>query len=114
MRAKLTKPARLTLSRFLIDSFGILWAYLFGEPFFICYIILIDMKIYITAKPGSKKESVEKISENVFKVSVKERPEGGKANEAIEKALAEYFNISPARVWLVAGLKSRKKVAEIN
>lgn len=72
------------------------------------------MKIYITAKPGSKKESVEKISENVFKVSVKERPEGGKANEAIEKALADYFNISSSRVRIVAGLSSRKKAVEIN
>lgn len=71
------------------------------------------MKIYIIAKPGSKKESVEKVSENSLRVSVKERPEERKANKAIEKALADYYDVPPSRVRIVSGLKSKKKIVEI-
>ncbi|PJA37619.1 hypothetical protein CO181_02780, partial [candidate division WWE3 bacterium CG_4_9_14_3_um_filter_43_9] len=49
------------------------------------------MKIFVKAKPRAKNEKIEKIGEDCFKVSVKEPPEEGKANQAIVKALAEYF-----------------------
>ncbi|MEK7162751.1 MAG: DUF167 domain-containing protein [Patescibacteria group bacterium] len=71
------------------------------------------MKIFIKAKPNSKKEFVEKISETHFTVSVKEPPLQGKANAAITKALAEYFNIAPSAVRLISGFSSKQKVFEI-
>lgn len=71
------------------------------------------MKINIKAKPNSKEEQVEKISENEFVVSVKEPPIGGRANTAILRALADYLNISSSHLRIVSGYTSRQKVVEI-
>lgn len=72
------------------------------------------MKIIVKAKPNSKSESVEKIDDLHFAVSVKAPPVKGKANEEIKKALADYFHISPARVNIIAGHTSISKIIEIN
>jgi len=71
------------------------------------------MKINIKAKPNSREEKVEKVDENNFVVSVKEKPEKGKANDAIRNALAVYFKIASARVKIVGGYSSRNKIVEI-
>lgn len=71
------------------------------------------MKIIVKARPGSKTESVEKIDDLHFEVSVKAPPMKGMANEAIRKALAAYFHISPARVNIIAGHTSKSKIVEI-
>ncbi len=49
----------------------------------------------------------------VYKVSVKEAPVAGRANEAIVRALAEYFEVGRARVRLVSGQTSKQKIFEI-
>ena len=71
------------------------------------------MKIIVKAKPSSKTESVEKIDDLHFEVSVKAPPVKGMANEAIRKALANYFKVSPSRVNIIAGHTSRQKIVEI-
>jgi hypothetical protein len=71
------------------------------------------MKISVKAKPNSREEKVEKIGENDFIVSVKERPEKGKANEAIRNALAVYFKVASSRIKIVSGYASRNKIVEI-
>ncbi|OGD30022.1 hypothetical protein A2833_02870 [Candidatus Azambacteria bacterium RIFCSPHIGHO2_01_FULL_44_55] len=71
------------------------------------------MKIIVKARPNSKNESVEKIDDLHFEVSVKEPPVKGMANEAIRRALAAYFKISPSRVNIVAGHTSKSKIVEI-
>jgi len=71
------------------------------------------MKIFVRAKPNSKKEFVEKISETNLIVAVKEPPVKGRANAAIQKALAEYFKVSPSQVVLVSGFSSKNKIFEI-
>lgn len=70
-------------------------------------------RIFIKAKTGAKTKSVEKIDDNHFKVCVKEPPQENKANEAIIKVLAEYFDISKSMVDIVAGHKSKQKIVEI-
>ncbi len=72
------------------------------------------MKIFIKAKPGSKKEGVEKISENVFLVRVKEPPIEGRANKAIIEKLSKYFKIPKSKIELVSGQNSKEKAVEIN
>ncbi len=67
------------------------------------------MQIYIKVKPGAKKKEVLKISENNFIVNVKERAVENKANLAVIKALADYFDISKSRVKIISGLKSKTK-----
>jgi uncharacterized protein (TIGR00251 family) len=71
------------------------------------------MKIFVKAKPNAKEESVEKIDENNYVVSVKEPPVKGKANEAIRNALAMHFKTASARVKIVSGFSSRNKIIEI-
>lgn len=71
------------------------------------------MKIFVKAKPSAKEEKMEKVSENVFAVSVKEPPIGGAANRAITQAIAGHFDVAPSRVRLVSGFASRQKVFEV-
>lgn len=83
------------------------------------------MKIIVKAKPNSKKESVERITQATlglennktelveYKVSVKEPPVGGKANEAVIKALAKYFDVAPSLIRLHSGATAKRKIFEI-
>jgi uncharacterized protein len=82
------------------------------------------MKIVVKAKPRSRESKVELVTQpslalglekapDIYKVSVKEPPENGKANDAIIVALAEYFDIPRSSVQLVLGQSSRKKIFEI-
>ncbi|MCX6759938.1 MAG: DUF167 domain-containing protein [Candidatus Nealsonbacteria bacterium] len=72
------------------------------------------MKIFIKAKPSSKVEKIEKISDNVFIVRVREPAEDGRANKAIVEALAEYFKVSKSSVDILSGHTSKTKIIEIN
>ena len=71
------------------------------------------MKISVKVKLKSKQKKVEKIKKNFFQVSIKEKPIKGKANKALINILAGYFNISPSRIKVASGLKSKNKVFEI-
>ena len=72
------------------------------------------MKIFVKAKPNSRVEKIEKISDNIYMVWVKELAEDGKANEAIIKSLAEYFNVTKSSVSILSGHTSKTKIIEIN
>jgi len=77
------------------------------------------MKVFVKAKTGAKKESVEKLDSkddwkaDYFLVSVKERPIKGAANAAIIKALAKHFNVPPSRIKNISGATSKWKTFEI-
>lgn len=82
------------------------------------------MKIFVKAKPGAKEEKVEiekpqqslwQIDEKDLhlKISVKERPIEGRANDAIKKALAKYLDISNSQLTLISGASSKNKVFEV-
>ncbi len=71
------------------------------------------MKIFVIAKTGSKSHGLEQIDATHFVVSVKEPPKDGKANRAIEKALAAHFGVPFMNVWIISGKTSRNKVIEI-
>lgn len=78
------------------------------------------MKIFVKAKTNAKEDKVTppllkliQEDEEWWTVSVKERPVDGRANEAITKLLAEYFDISKSQVQLISGATSKRKVFEI-
>ncbi|MCR4328362.1 MAG: DUF167 domain-containing protein [Patescibacteria group bacterium] len=71
------------------------------------------MKITVRAKPSAKTTFVEKIDEKTFIISVVEPSRENKANFAIIKALAEYFNTSFSRIRLVSGRTAKQKTFEI-
>jgi len=56
---------------------------------------------------------VEKINETYFEVAVKEPPVQGRANEVIVRALADFLNIAPSRLRIVAGWSSCRKIIEV-
>ena len=72
------------------------------------------MKIFVKAKPSSKKEEIIQSDENHFTIAIKEPPRDGKATIAIMEALAKHFNVPFTRVRLVSGFSSKEKVFEIN
>ena len=77
------------------------------------------------AKTKAKEEKVERIGQPgldlgsnknemaVYKVSVKEAPVHGKANDAIIRALAGYFNIARSRIELISGETAKQKIFDI-
>ncbi len=71
------------------------------------------MRIFVKAKPNSNFQSLEVTDDMHFIASVKEPPIQGRANEAITKILAGYFNLPILAVKLVGGYKERNKIFEI-
>ena len=72
------------------------------------------MKIIVKAKPNARENRVQKIDESNFVVFVKEAPLQGKANEAIIKVLAKYFNTNSIMIEIISGRHSRTKIIKIN
>ena len=79
------------------------------------------MKVVVRAKQGAKKEYVkettglfEPTGGRRFVVAVHEPAIEGKANRAIERALAGHFGIARSRVRIVAGFAAKEKIAEIS
>ncbi len=72
------------------------------------------MKIVVTAKPGAREEGIVKLSDTEYAVSVKERPEKGKANQAIISALAKYFKTPSINIRIVVGHTTKKKIIDIS
>lgn len=73
----------------------------------------MSRKIFIKAKPNAKAEKVVQKDDSHFEVFVKEPPREGKANRAIEKAMAEFLGVKNYQVQIVAGLTSKEKVVEV-
>lgn len=70
-------------------------------------------KIFVKAKPRSKEDTLEKVSENVYVAKVREAPEKGRANKAIIKLLSEYFKIPQQNIKIISGETSKTKIIEI-
>lgn len=71
------------------------------------------MKIFVTAKPRSREQQVIPLDAKHFRVAVKEMPIGGEANDAVCRAIAEYFDVAPSQVQVVSGHTSKNKIIEI-
>ncbi len=69
-----------------------------------------NKRVKVKMHPNSSREEVVKIKEGEYEAWIKEAPLKGKANIALEKILRKYFN---KKCKIVFGLKSRKKVVEI-
>ena len=69
------------------------------------------MKIKVKVKPSASEDSVEKISDEEYIVSLKARAEDGKGNVALVKLLKRYFKDKEVRI--SSGFASRKKIVEV-
>ena len=71
------------------------------------------MRIFVKAKPSSRKETMTIMDESHFVIAIKSPPRDGKANIAIADVLATHFNVPFSRIRLISGFSSRDKVFEI-
>lgn len=72
------------------------------------------MKVTIRVKPSSKRGSfIQPSLTGELMVYVKEPALDGKANKAIVKLLADYYEVPKAQVTIISGLTSRIKIIQI-
>lgn len=81
------------------------------------------MRIFVKVKAGSSKNKVEEPPQRLlqaderlndyYTVYVKEPPVEGKANDAVVRTLAEYFDVARTQVTLISGAISKIKVFEV-
>jgi uncharacterized protein YggU (UPF0235/DUF167 family) len=71
------------------------------------------MRISVKAKPGAKVAQIKEIGGHLH-IAVTERATEGRANRAIEKAIAKHFGVAPSCVRIISGLTSKTKVVEIS
>ena len=54
-----------------------------------------------------------KVSGNEIAISIKSKPERGRANREIVEKLAAHFGVDKDRIKIVSGLASRKKIVQV-
>jgi uncharacterized protein YggU (UPF0235/DUF167 family) len=67
----------------------------------------------IKAKPGAREDRILGVRNGDLLVSVRAAPEGGKANEAIIKVLADALDLRKSDIILKAGAGSSHKTFEL-
>lgn len=72
------------------------------------------MKITVKVVPYSRKEAVEKTSEDNFTVRVNAIPNDGEANKRVLELLSHYFQVPKTKITLLRGHKSRHKIFEVS
>ena len=65
-------------------------------------------------KTGAKEAAVEPGPEGSLIVKVKERPEKGKANEAVTRLLAKHFSLPQSAVTILRGHTTSHKLIAIH
>jgi hypothetical protein len=71
------------------------------------------MIVTVHAKPRAKKDDLVWLDDTTAKVSVREAPEKGKANERIIDLLSEHLHIAKSLIHLIRGSTTRMKQFEI-
>jgi len=72
------------------------------------------MKIFVSVKTGAREDSIEKIDENHFQISVMERPVKGQANRGVIRVVANHFKVTKPQVSITSGHTSPLKTLKIN
>lgn len=72
------------------------------------------MKIEVFVKTNAKKEAIEKIGENQYRVWVKAPAQENRANEALITQVAKFFGVPEASVTILLGAKSKRKLIQID
>ncbi len=70
-------------------------------------------KIFVTAKPNSKRPFIKEMGPGHFTIAVAEPPTDNKANKAIVKALAEHLGVPQSYIEIVHGYFAKHKIIEV-
>ena len=78
--------------------------------------IIITCSKYLTYTVFVKFNSSGKIQiqENEITISLKSKPERGKANLELIQKLADYFGVAKDKINIISGLSSTKKLVDIS
>ena len=71
------------------------------------------MYIKVKTTPGAKKEKIEKITDDYYRICVKEPAERNLANNRVRRLLANEFAVSISQVRQISGHRSKSKVFSI-
>src|SRR5438093_1475560 len=71
-------------------------------------------RLRVRAKAGARRTGIDGVHAGALKVSVTAAPERGRANEAIERLLAESLGLPPSTVRVVSGHTAREKTIEVS
>lgn len=71
------------------------------------------MNFLIKVKPRAKQEKIEKREKEQLTVYLKELPRKGRANKAMIRALANYFQTPQANIKIIKGVKSQNKIIQL-
>ncbi len=64
----------------------------------------------VNVQPRARKQKIQKIGQNEYKIHVLAPPSEGKANKETISVLASHFHLPPSRVKIAKGQKSRQKL----
>jgi uncharacterized protein len=73
----------------------------------------VSFKIWVSVKPQAKKESVIKLADGEYRVSVHPPAQDNQANQSVVKLLAKHFSVPKSAVTILRGDASRKKLIHI-
>ncbi len=72
------------------------------------------MIIKVRVMPNSKAESITEVSPSNYRVKIRAKAIGGRANGALICAIAAHFNVPSSQVSIASGMLSRNKTININ
>lgn len=72
---------------------------------------VITILLYV--QPGAKTTEITGLYDGALKIRLNAPPVDGKANERLQKYLAQLFGVSFRNVHLIRGEKTRRKVFEV-
>jgi len=71
------------------------------------------MRIEVKVIARAKREQVEEISENSYRIKVATPPEKGKANKRVIELLSEELGIKKQNIRIISGETNSRKILEI-
>ena len=74
----------------------------------------MEYYIHVKVSVSAPLEKIQKINEDHFEISVKEKAERNMANKKTIELIAGYFNVTPGKVRITNGHRYRSKLLVIN
>lgn len=71
------------------------------------------MQVRVRVKTGVRKESFKVVNEKNFTIAISDLPERNNANRRVKALLADYFELEPNQIRLVAGHHEPQKTYDI-
>ena len=68
------------------------------------------MLIRVKVITGAKKETIKKIEQDTYAVSIKEKPERNEANRKIVEIISLEYDVPKNKIQMITGHKSKSKI----